>query len=221
MKSQDAFQYLWHASIIANGLAFFAGLYCIKRLNVYLKILLLLVCVGLIIDIASFFLIKEKINNFYLFRFYSVFEFSLWVFFYFLFYKEHVRSYPIIFSLIPVFFVVCYIDYRFNGLNSMDDLSTSIESLILTFFSLVSFSLIMVRNNFKNLLSTPFFYINTGVLLYFLGNLSLFAFINYISKIESENYTATWAIHSILNIIFNLLLFIAFLKSKTKWIFQP
>lgn len=186
-----------------------------KRLNGYLKILFLLVNVSLIIDLVSFLLIKEKINNFYLFHFYSAVEFTLWIFFYFLFFKEHVRSFLIIFSLIPVFLVVCYIDYHLNGLNSMDGLSVSVESLILTLFSLFSFWLIMNRSIFKNLLSAPFFYVNSAVLLYFLGNLTLFAFTNYISENEAESYMASWAIHSILNISFNLLICIAFLKSKT------
>lgn len=215
MNTQTIFYYLSYASIGSGVLAFLSGIFCIKGIKGYLIPLFILVTLASGIDLMNLFLVKSRVNNFYLLHFYTSIEFSLWAIFYFMFYKEHGGTYYLILGLIPVFLAVCYADYRINGLDGMDSFSISVESILLTLFSLTSFLIILNQEIFKDLLKEPFFFINAGVLFYFLGDLCFFAFANYIYKTEVQNYMASWTLHSLLNIVFNLLICVGFWKART------
>jgi hypothetical protein len=215
MNSRTFFYYLWNISIGASVLSFIFGIIFVKRIKGYLVPLLVLVALSLGVDLLNLFLVNAKINNFYVLHIYSILEFSLWILFYFMFFKQYTGTYYLFFGLIPIFMIVCYADYKINGLDTMDNFSVSAESLVLTLFSLFSFRLIMNKRIFENLLKAPFFFINVGVLLYFLGNICFFTFANYIYKTEEQNFMASWTLHSILNIIFNLLICVGFWRSKT------
>lgn len=214
MKSNWLFTYLPIISIAAAALSFIIGMIFINRLNSYLKTVLIIIGFGLVVDLANFIIINSGVNNYYIFHLYTIIEFSMWVSFYYLFYKTHIKSYPVFFALIPLFLVIGYVDYSVNGLESMDSISLSCEALILTLFSLFSFRELMNRRIFEDLLNAPFFFVNSAVLLYFLGNLCFFLFANYIYKTEAQNYMASWTIHSLLNITFSTLISLAFWRSK-------
>lgn len=48
---------------------------------------------------------------------------------------------------------------------------------------------------------TPMFWFNAGHLIYFAGNLSVFAFSNFILEISNQLHEAVWGIHSVLLIL--------------------
>lgn len=188
----------------------------LRNLRGYLVPILLLTLCGLLSDVLGYFFSEEKSNNLVLLHIYTLVEFSLLSIFYFLFYKQYVGKNYIFLLLIPAFYVVGYLDYRMHGSDSIDNLSASIESLVLSIYALTSFLVIMNKLVFKNLLSVPFFWVNSGVLLYFLPNLLVFAFCTYANGSDRIDTGAVWALHSILNIVFNLLICVAFWEARAK-----
>lgn len=216
MNSPSFFYRLAIVSTVVEALPPLIGLLCLRRLRGYLVPVMLLALCGLLTDVISSLFIAEGSNNLFIFHLYTLLEFSLLSIFYFLFYKQYVGRNYVFLAVIPAFYVVGYLDYHLHGSNSIDNLSASIESLILAIYSLLSFLVIMNKLIFKNLLSVPFFWVNSGVLLYFLGNLLVFAFCTYASESERINTMAVWALHSLLNIVFNLLICVAFWEARAK-----
>ena len=203
------------ASTTFSALPFVVGLICIKHIKEYLIPLFLIVVVSLITDVINYILINSHINNLYVFHIFTFIEFTLICFFYKIFFSKYFNSvYLLLF--IPGFLIVALIDYKINGLRSMDNFSSSVESILLSLFALFSFFFVMQKMIFENILSTPFFWINSGILLYFSGNLLYFTFSNYLHTTESSNHLAVWMISSFLNIFYNILISIGFWKAKTR-----
>ncbi len=96
----------------------------------------------------------------------------------------------------------------------MDNFATSTESIILSLYALGSFLFVMRKLIFNNLLSEPFFWINSGVLFYFSGNLLVYVFSNYLVSSGLYNDSHIWSITPILSIFFNILLSIGFWKTR-------
>jgi hypothetical protein len=198
-------------SFLSIGFSIITFVFCItyvRSIRTYLIPLMLLVTAGCIADSLNFFLSANEVINLFIFRAYTLIEFTLWVIFYYLFYKEYYGNYRLLFIQLPLFYLVCVIDYNVNGVNSFDNLSLSFEAVVLSMHAMYSFWVLMKTRIFSNLLRVPFFYINSGILLYFLGNLMFFVFSNLVLK-----STSLWDIHSVLSILFNILIIAAFWKS--------
>ena len=98
----------------------------------------------------------------------------------------------------------------------MDNFSASVEAILLSVYALVSFLFIMRKLLFENILSEPFFWINSGVLFYFSGSLLVFAFSNYFLTFEPSNQYVLWSIPQFLNIFYNILICIGFWKARAQ-----
>lgn len=215
MDTHYLYYYLGYISTLFSTLSFIVGLLCIKSINRYLVPIFLIVFVSFVTDIINVVLVRSNINNHFIFHFYTVIEFILISFFYILFLKKYLS--PVFLLLpIPVFLIVAFIDYRINGLNSMDSLSASVEAILLSMYALFSFFFVMRKLLFENILSEPFFWINSGILFYFSGGLLVFAFSNYFLAFEPLNQNALWSIPQFLNIFYNILISIGFWKARAK-----
>ncbi|MCW3083960.1 MAG: hypothetical protein JWP12_1326 [Bacteroidetes bacterium] len=203
-------------STIVSFLPPLIGLVFLRNMRGYLVPVLILALCGLLTDGINYALMQNGVSNLPLFHFYTLLEFTLMSVMYFVFYKQYVKKNYLFLFMIPAFYIVGYVDYLLHGLNCIDSLSASIESVILTIYALISFLIIMNKLIFKDLLSAPFFWVNSAILLYFLGNLLIFAFCTYATESERVNTQAVWALHSILNIIFNLLICVAFWETRAK-----
>lgn len=190
-----------------------------KHLKRSLLPLFALFVFSILTDILNRIHMEMKINNSYIFHFFTIIEFVLISLFYSLFFKKYFN--PLIINLlILIFFIVAFIDYKINGLNSIDNFSISIESIILTLYSLYLFYYILKNLLFENLLAEPIFWINTAILVYFAGNLLIFVFSSYLIQNAPKTHLLLWAIvHSFINIIYNVFLSIGFWKIKHKPIF--
>lgn len=212
-KLLDWFTYI---SMAFSMLSLFSGLVCIKTIKGYLVPLFLIVFISAIVEIISWVIVNSGENNLPIFHIYTGIEFSLIFVFYMLFYKHYFKL-KILYLILPVFYVVTYIDYKVNGLNEMDSFSVTVESTFFIVLSLLSFFFIIRHLIFENILNMPFFWINSGILIYFSGNILLFIFSNSFIKSEITTFFMLWAIiHSLLNIIYNGLICIGFWKSRIK-----
>lgn len=216
MNDSGVFLAITDFSVLLSFAPLLIALINFKFLDRVIMPFFVLVLISAIVEVVNVIYINSNENNFFLLHFYSVFEFSLISLFYIFFFRQYFNA--IIFKLmIPVFVVVAIIDYSINGLSSIDNFSISIESLLLTSYSLFFFYYILKNLLFENLLASPIFWLNTAVLIYFPGNLILFLFSNHLIATKPEEYLVLWAvIHSFLNIMYNILLAIGFWKIRAR-----
>lgn len=215
MNSNTFYDYLGYITIFFSVPSLIAAVLCIKSVKGYLVPLFVYVSVSFVTEMINFVLTESGINNMFIFRFYTIIEFILISFFYHIFYSKYLKS-SYLLLLIPLYLVVAFIDFKINGLNAIDNFSSSISALLLSLYALVSFLFVMRKLIFENILSEPFFWINCGVLFYFSGNLLVFAFSNYIYTHQQSYLIALWTIPQFLNIFFNIFICIGFWKTRAK-----
>lgn len=189
------------------------GLFRKKYFNSGEKILLYLTGLALLTEIIGQIISKWS-NNMYVFHIYTVVEFIFISLFYIKFISPS-RFIIVIRILIFLFIGIAAFDY-FKEKNTMDDLSTTIESILFMLYSIVGFYTLLQNPVQYRVVDIPFFWFNTAILLYFAGNLFLFIFSSYIERHSHRVFSEVWAIHSIMNIIFYVLISIGFWKTKDR-----
>ncbi|GAB5557609.1 MAG: hypothetical protein SchgKO_18220 [Schleiferiaceae bacterium] len=78
------------------------------------------------------------------------------------------------------------------------------ESILIIAVSIYYFYSTLIQKMEKNLLRSPFFWLASGLLIYFSCNLLLFIFGNYISDRSSPLFRSLWSVHAVLNILLYL-----------------
>lgn len=176
--------------------------------------LLILFVFASIADLLNFILVSRKANTSPIYHIYTLLEFTLILLYYVNFFKKYTGVVYLYYAL-AVFPFMKILDFYFYGLFRMDVISTSYVALVFLSISLYFFYLVMRIQPFNNIFEEPSFWINTGVLLYFSGNLMIFLFNNYLSTNYPDRQGLLWdTIHSILNIAFNLSMCIGIWKLK-------
>lgn len=209
--NQDVLLPFIYTSTALTFISFIIGCYYLKTIKNISFILFVLVSFAVLFDIIGFYSKSIAINNLIIFRFYTLIEFGLIASFYIKFYKQYftIKYYYIIYILITL---ICFIDYLLNGYKVMDSFSATSESFIFMFAALASFYFIMRNLITENIIQLPFFWFNSGILIYFSGNILLFIFSN---TLQQEVYFILWAIiHSLMNIVYNTFISIGFIKTK-------
>lgn len=102
-----------------------------------------------------------------------------------------------------------------NDRNIFNNVSFTIESIIVTVLALLTFNDLLRNTLYPNILSAPVFWFNCGFLLFFSGNLILHLFSRFLQAHAQHVLYELWGFHSALNIIFYILISIGFWKTRT------
>jgi hypothetical protein len=201
-------------TLFSSLTALIIGITNFKSAPAYLKPLLLYLAIVVPIEIWSAIHIIFRENNMYLFRIFTILEFTLLSLFYYRFFKAYFNS-NFFYVVLPVFYAIAFFDYQKNGWDKLDDLSISVESVVFICYSLFLYYYVLKNLLFNNLLNSSVFWINTGILLYFSGNLVLFVFSNYLLVSNNSVHNILWStIHTFFNLTYNILLSIGFWKAR-------
>jgi hypothetical protein len=215
-KQQLVFFYINIASSGLSLVPFVISIINFTKIDLILKPIFWLVVINVTVEILSFVFLQLNFSNKYMLHYFTVVEFGLISLFYSFFLKDYFKP-LLIYLLIPVFLLAAIIDYKVYGLSSSYNFSSSVECILLIFYSLFFFYYVLKNLIFENLLSTPVFWINTAVLFYFSGNLILFVFSNYMAVIDPLKLAILWSvIHTFFNLLYNVFLSIGFWKTRVK-----
>jgi hypothetical protein len=205
--------YLSYFSALSICVPLVTGVYKRGHFASDTRSLFYLIFASLMSEIISHILHRYNLYNLFVFRFYTIVQFLLLSFF---FIKTLSESKMVLYIKICglLFLTLATYDSYKNGLNSMDDLSLTAASVLLMIYSLFTFYHIMENPVHLNILSTPLFWFNTAILVYFSGCLFLFIFSNYLEDHYAKVFHIAWGVNSILNITFNLLIATGFWKAR-------
>ena len=114
---------------------------------------------------------------------------------------------------IPVFLTVWITAKLFVGVSGeFDSIFLSLVSVVFVFISVVTLVKEM-RDSEVLLVDNPRFWVSSGVLVYFAGNLFVFALIEQLLQPSVTRYHSAWLIHTALNVIKNILFSLGFLAT--------
>jgi hypothetical protein len=186
-----------------------------KSLGFQLYPIAYLILLGVFVEGVNIIMAYKGLNNNFLIGLFSFFEITLITFFYKRFFDDFFRT-NMYWFLLAGFVIIGLVEAFFiNDFYTMN-ITASVEALMGICYSLFAFYLIMKNLVFDQLLRTPFFWINTAILLYFSGTLFLFLFTTYLAKYDVKDYGPLYAIHSVVNITYYILISIGFWKAQAK-----
>jgi hypothetical protein len=207
---------LYFISQSTSLLPFLVALIYIKNVKRYLIPVFVLLFVNVAVEIMASIYVELGKNTNEILHFFTVVEFSLVSLFFSAFFKKYFNP-IVIYIAIPLFFIVAFVDYKINGLNSADNFSVSVESFTLVVYTLFFFYYVLKNLIFDNLLAQPVFWISTAVLFYFSGNFVLFVFANYMMRVDLDKYLILWSIiHTFFNVLYNVFLGLGFWKTRIR-----
>lgn len=208
-------------SYISSAFAIIPFVIAISRKKYLLKefqILGLLIALSIITDLTSnVFSFRLKLNNILILNIYIILETLLISIFYFFVISNKTWK-----TLILIFIILfsTYSIIQFDSKNNimLDNIALSAESISITIFSISTFHYILKYQIYSNILSSSVFWVNSGFLLFFSGNLILHLFSQFLQEFAQKAFYELWGFHSILNIILYWLISIGFWKTKTSQI---
>ena len=192
----------------------------IKYLSINFKLIQIILVISFIIELYSFILINfYKTSNLLVYNAYIVIEGLLICFF---FIKSitlnDLMKYTSLFLMI-IFLIVNTYEFSINNNKNINSISITSESIIVILLSILSFFFLLKNPITYNILSLPFFWVNTGLLMYFSGNLFLPLFSAFLQQHALYTFYELWGLwHSLLNIFFYTLISVGFWKTKTSQI---
>lgn len=184
-----------------------------NKLEKHIKLLLYYLCVSAMVEMYGLLLVEKGTNNLFLFHISSFVEiiFLLWV--YFKESKSFLSKNKLYFLLGLNCFIAFGDAFLWGSLKIFNAYSLTVGSVILIFVSIRYYYLLMKNLNVKRIERSAMFWVNTGVLIYYAGNLFTFAGTKFLSRSLSDFYLM-WGLHSIMNIVMLLMFSTAFIWSR-------
>ncbi len=192
------------------------GLINYKKYSKEFKIVTFYLILSVIVQIISFILWLNRINNYPILHIYTILEFLVLIAFYFIQQKGFWPSK--LYKILAVVFTILSIcnSIWVENIYTYNTYARSIEALIIIFLSISSF--VMDVSNLENFqqrqISVRF--INAGFLIYFTGSILLSSFNEYIEKLNFGFRMNVWFIHTILTILLYILIAIGLWKQRKK-----
>ncbi len=193
---------------------FLFGIFRYKYLQVQLKWIFLLFGLGSLTELVSF-IYKTLVNpnNVWIFNFYQILETTIIIIFYSMLTQVKLKK-RLLYLFIILFTIVSVYQISNIGSARLNDLSFSIESIIVVLLTILNFHSILKKQVYTNILNAPIFWINSGFLIFYFGNLFLHIFSKYLQAHAINAFFELWVFHSIFNIILYILISIGFWKTK-------
>lgn len=189
----------------------------VKHLSINLKLIQILLSISFIVELYSFILINfSKTSNLLVYNTFILIE-GLIICYFFIksITSNNLMKFTSLFLML-IFIIVSIYDFINNDNKIINSISITSESVIIISLSILAFFYLLKYPTTYNILSLPFFWFNTGLLIYFSGNLFLHLFSSFLQKHSLYTFYELWGLwHSLLNIIFYTLISIGFWKTKT------
>ncbi|MES2382796.1 MAG: hypothetical protein V4538_17245 [Bacteroidota bacterium] len=184
-----------------------------KYFSKALRAFAVFIAVAAVFDMYSVITGYLGINNLNILHIYTVVEYSFLAYFLHLV-VEKKRVKDIILISIPIYgaLALSYSIFISNlvGFNSAGRVA---ECVLLSAFALYWFYSLLDSDEHTSLKRYPYFWLNSGITLYFMGNVFMFMLYSLLNSPTDMDY---WTVHSVLNIIANLFYFIGFICNHRK-----
>jgi len=167
----------------------------------------ILIAASFLFDTVSLFYGRQGHNTYPINNFFLLIQFLILL----LIYREAFSwPKPIVYWIGSIYTVLFMINYLFiQSPYSLDSYAYTASCVVLIVISLLYFRYLLKKLPETFVHRSPLIWINIAVLLYFGGNLFLFMVYNFF-------VSGIWILHNMLNIIKNILLFVAVWQSQRK-----
>jgi len=157
---------------------------------------------GLVQGLSSY-LSSFSINNLWLLHLYTPLEFFCITWFFSIVLKGFLPRQVFVWTVIGFTALSVLNSLFLQDVNTFNTYARSLEGVLVVILCLVWCYRTLSEMKIQRLEQDPVFWVNTGFLLYFSGNVLLFAFSNYILPLQKSLNLYVWAFHGLLNMLLN------------------
>lgn len=188
------------------------GLIGYRKLSPALRYFVYLLAFTLFTEVTGLVLSRIKIENLWVYNTYTAVEYTLLIMM-FTSLLEGKRLRRILLWSIPVFIVIWGLaTFLLTVSDQFHSIFLSIESVVFVFIAVMTLVKEM-RDSSVLLVDNPVFWVSSGVLVYFAGNLLVFTFIDQLLKDTEVGMLSAWVIHAAMNVSKNIIYSIGFLST--------
>lgn len=190
------------------------ALYFFKKHEKPMRVFAIFICTSACFEVYSLITSKYHINNLNVLHVYTVIEYAFIA--YFLCTLSELDKIKRILRVSIYLFSIGALYYSFFIANifQFNSLTRTIESGLLFSFGLYHSYKLFELEGYGSIIKYPYFWVNSGILLYFGGNITMFSLYSMLAMSSTPQMVNDfWYVHSLLNITANIFYFIAFLWS--------
>jgi len=206
--------YLSFLSILSSIIPLILGIYWVNILPKALKVLSAFIFIILILELLCVYLSSLRINNLFLFHANSFLEFVFYPLILSFILKNKIFQYTIIISITSFLIFAIFNIYLWEPLTAFNTNTRAVEGILMIAFCIYFYFDLFLKTEVVKLSTYPYFWLVSGLLIYFSGTLFLYLYANQIVKSTNITY---WIIHSILNIFLNIMFSISIWLGSKKW----
>lgn len=191
------------------------GLYRFRFLKDHVKIILFLVVFATLTEFVNMFYQHLLISrNISLLNIYVIVEALTISFFYYRFFES--GNFKLLTMVAGILFLIVSVQQIVStDKDMMNHISVTLESVMVSLFSILTFHQLLEKGTYSNILNAPVFWINSAFLFYFTGNFFLHLFSSYLITHSQYGFSELWGLwHSLVNILFLILISIGFWKTQ-------
>jgi len=185
-----------------------------RKLDWAMKTVACYVFLGAFVQSFSSYLNAKNQNNLWLLHLYTPLEFTCIVCFYGIVLRGFVKKTMMV-GLGLGFAILSALNSAFlQSVTTFNTYARSLEGILVILLCLIWCYHTLTEMKIKRLEQDPVFWVNTGLLLYFSGNVLLFAFSNYIVDINRALNLYIWAFHALFSILLYFFITVGLWKAK-------
>lgn len=214
MNTNTIYNIFLFASIFSVLIPIWFSIKNYKAFNIQLKALFIYLIYSIVNELSILILVEFKQSISYFLFSYTVFEFFLIMFLFWLEFKK--KSFRILIGFLCTLYIIGFLIPLFQNKNIdvIQDIIDIIEAIAIILLSITFFFKTIIDLEIPKLTNYPFFWLNSSFLLYFGGNFSIILFNNTMKGFDETLVSFLMYIHHIINITYNVLIAIAICKVK-------
>ncbi len=203
----------YYVYLLVQTSSFLVCLYLYKSLkNTELRYFLPFLFLTLVVELTGLWMTQHGIKNYLLFNVFTTFEF---IFYSFLFYKHYRKHNFKVLSLafMPLYIIAVFINLMyFQGIEKFHTYTFLLGSFFIVIFCCLFFYESVLPEYLENTLTKqPFFWVCTGLLLFYLGSVIINALFEYLRSFDMQ--IEGKKIYGTINQSLNVILYSAFIFS--------
>ena len=195
--------------------AILIGLVKFRALSTPLRIVTVHVLIAGLVELAATILWNNKINNLFLLHVYTIEECGMILWFYSYLLSEGTDRKVFLYVFLGFAALSIANSMFLQGLTRNNTYARSIEAVIIIVCAVRYFYKLLSETKLKSPARSPYFWINTGFLIYFSSSLVLFTLSNYIRGPQYRQLRLdVWTLHAFFAIVLYALIAVGLWKHK-------
>ena len=199
----------------ATVLAIIPGLIKFRTFPTPLRIVAIHVLIAGLVDLAAMILWNYKTNNLFLLHIYTIEECGMILLFYSYLLSDAGNRKRFLYVFLGFALISIANSIFLQPLTRNNTYARSLEAMIIIVCAIMYFLKLLSETKLKSPARSPYFWINTGFLIYFSGSLVLFTLSNYIRGPQYKQLRLDiWTLHAFFSIVLYALIAVGLWKHR-------